>query len=248
MDLLLEATHVAEQRHFWFHGFRSFVAPLLDRAAAGRPGLRLLDCGCGTGANLKMLGAYGRAWGFDLTWTGLAFARRAGRTRIAQASVTHAPFADATFDVLTSFDVLYCLDERAERAALSEMYRLLKPGGHAIINVPAMSLLRGGHSVISREVRRYDRRGLRASLAQTGFRIEHLSYTNATLFPLILAVRVAQRARGVESPDKALLEIMVPPAAINGSLKALLSVEALLLRVVPMPFGSSLLCLARKPA
>ena len=80
MDRLLEATARAERDHFWFHGFRRFVAPLLERATAGRRDPLILDCGCGTGNNLTMLRRYGRACGIDITWSGLAYARRRGET------------------------------------------------------------------------------------------------------------------------------------------------------------------------
>ena len=72
MDHLLRATAIAESRHFWFRGFRYFVAPLLERAAGGRSDLRILDCGCGTGNNLELLARFGQAYGFDLTASGLA--------------------------------------------------------------------------------------------------------------------------------------------------------------------------------
>ena len=116
MDLLLEATRRAEREHFWFKGFRAFVAPLVARAAAAHPPRRLLDCGCGTGVNLPMLAQYGTAYGFDLTWTGLKFAKDHGTHRLAQASVVHVPFRDDAFDVVTCFDVLQCLPPR-HRAA-----------------------------------------------------------------------------------------------------------------------------------
>ena len=62
------------------------------------------------------------------------------------------------------------------------MFRLTRPGGYALINVAAMNVLRGDHSVLSREVRRYSRADLRSRLAGAGFTIERLTYTNVSLF------------------------------------------------------------------
>lgn len=248
MDHLLRATARAEATHFWFRGFRGFVIPLLQRAAAGRTDLRLLDCGCGTGNNLAMLERVGRAYGFDLTPIGLQIGREAGRTRLARASVTAVPFPGASFDIVTSFDVLYSLADADENLAASEMFRVLKPGGAAIINVAAMESLRGDHSVLSREIRRYSRRSLAALLTRHGFVIERITYTNAVLFPPMALARALQRARGLSAEDQADQEITVPAAPINAVLSAALAVEGLWLRVGSNPFGSSLLCLARKPA
>ena len=151
MEHLLRATAEAETRHFWFRGFRSFVTPLLDSAMSGQSDARLLDCGCGTGANLELLSRFGRAFGFDLSETGLRLGRQAGRMYLARASVDAAPFPAGRFDLVTSFDVLYSLDDTAERSAIAEMFRMLKPGGFVVINVAAMRALRGDHSVLSRE-------------------------------------------------------------------------------------------------
>jgi SAM-dependent methyltransferase len=247
VEHLLRATARAETRHFWFRGFRAFVTPLLQIAAAARPGPRLLDCGCGTGANVEWLGTFGRAYGFDLTEIGLRIGREAGRTRLVRATVTAVPFPTASFDIVTSFDVLYSLQDDDERAAIAEMYRLLKPGGFAIVNVAAMHVLRGDHSVLSREVRRYSREELRARIERAGFVIQRLTYTNATLFPPLALARLIQRRRGLRGESEADAEISVPAAPINAMMTAVMRVEALWLRRFDAPFGSSLLCLARKP-
>ena len=247
VEHLLRATARAETRHFWFRGFRAFVMPLLQHAAAGRPDTRLLDCGCGTGANVELLDTFGRAYGFDLAETGLRIGREAGRTRLARATVAAVPFPTAAFDIVTSFDVLYSLADRDEQAAIAEMYRLLKPGGFAIVNVAAMRMLRGDHSVLSREVRRYGRGELRTRMERAGFLVERLTYTNATLFPALAIARLIQRRRGLRREPEADAEISVPPAPINAIMTGVMRLEALWLRAFDAPFGSSLLCLARKP-
>ena len=247
MEHLLRATARAEARHFWFRGFRHFVAPLLSRAAGGRRDLRLLDCGCGTGNNLALLDQFGRAFGFDLTAVGLRIGRESGRRRLARATVTAVPFPDQAFDIVSSFDVLYSLAAPDEHAAIQEMYRVLKPGGALIVNVAAMESLRGDHSVLSREVRRYSRRSLRAALERGGFTVERLTYTNAVLYPAMALARALQRARGLSGEEQADQEITVPSAPVNAALSAALWLESRWLRVVDNPVGSSLLCLARKP-
>lgn len=224
------------------------VRPFVARAAQHAASPLLLDCGCGTGNNLLLLGEFGRATGFDLTRSGLSMARARGESRIAQASVASIPFPDATFDVVTSFDVLYCLDTHCEHRAVEEMWRVLKPGGGLVVNVAAMPILRGNHSILSAELRRYTRSGLRALLEHSGFAVERITYTNASLFPLMLAVRTVQRVMGLAPAEDALAEISVPHEPINAVLSAALQVEAAALRAVDLPFGSSLLCLARKPA
>ncbi|HEX4345931.1 MAG TPA: class I SAM-dependent methyltransferase [Vicinamibacterales bacterium] len=251
MDELLRATADAEARHFWFRGFRLFVSPFLKQAAGGRRGGLLLDCGCGTGANLTLLAELGRAYGFDLAESGLRIGRARGQTRTARASVAAIPFPSGRFDVVTSFDVLYSLDASVERAAAAEMFRVLKPGGAAVVNVAAMQMLRGNHSVLSHEVRRYSRASLGALLTGAGFAVERITYTNASLFLPMLAARALQRARGLSASDSAASateEITVPPAPVNALLTGVLSLESAWLSLGNSPFGSSLLCLARKPA
>ena len=248
MDHLLRATSLAEARHFWFKGFRFFVAPLLREATRGVARPMLLDCGCGTGANVELLDRYGHAFGFDLTPTGLQIGRQLGRTRLARATVAAVPFPSQAFDVVTSFDVLYSLEEPVEHAAVHEMYRLIRPGGYALVNVAAMELLRGDHSVLSREVRRYSRASLERLLTGAGFEVVRLTYTNTSLFLPMVLVRAMQRVRGLSPEDHAQQDITVPPGPVNAILTAMLRVESWWLRAFDAPFGSSLLCLARKPA
>jgi SAM-dependent methyltransferase len=245
---LLRATAQAEARHFWFRGFRAFITPFVIDATSGRTGVRILDCGCGTGANVALLGGFGRAYGFDLSEAGLRIGHEAGRTRLARASVTAVPFPTAAFDLVTSFDVLYSLQTPDEQAAVKEMYRLIRPGGYALVNVAALEMLRGDHSVLSREVRRYSRGSLRALLGSAGFTVERMTYTNAALFLPMALVRAVQRLRGLSSERDAQREISLPPAPINAVLSGVLLLESLWVRRFDSPIGSSLLCLARKPA
>jgi ubiquinone/menaquinone biosynthesis C-methylase UbiE len=248
MDQLLDATARAEREHFWFRGFRRFVAPLLARAVADVAAMsspRILDCGCGTGNNLCLLREYGRPCGIDLTLSGLAYARKQGERLVAQASALSLPFPDEAFDLVTSFDVIYAFDDAMAATALREMCRVLRPGGSLVLNVAALPALRGNHSVLGGEVQRYTRSGLRRHLEQAGFSVRRLTYTNFAILPMIAAVRFSQRLRqgDHELSDS---EMTVPSAPVNLALSGLLTLESYALRVVDMPLGSSLLALGKK--
>jgi SAM-dependent methyltransferase len=248
MDALLERTFQAEQRHFWFRGFKKFVAPLIEEATAGLTRPRLLDAGCGTGANLTFLANYGVPFGIELFWRGLQFGRGRGLKRLVQGSVTHLPCPSDSVDVVLSFDVLYCLQDNAEQAAIAEMFRVLRPGGSVVVNVAALEMLKGDHSALGGEVRRYTTGELRDKLERAGFRVERITYTNASLFPLTAAVRAMQRMRGVKPVEESEGDFLVPPAPINALFSAVLSIESKLIGLgINMPIGSSVLCLARKP-
>ena len=248
MDTLLERTFEAEQRHFWFRGFKRFVAPLIEEATAGRSNPKLLDAGCGTGANLPFLQRYGTAFGLELFWRGIQLGNRHGLPRLVQGSVTHLPLPDASIDVVLSFDVLYCLETPAEQAAMHEMFRVLKRGGFVVINVAALEMLKGDHSALGGEVRRYTKRELGDKLRRVGFDVKRLTYTNASLFPIAATVRALQRFRGIKSDQNNKGDFYIPPAPINAIFSGVLALESRLVAAgIDMPVGSSLLCLAQKP-
>jgi SAM-dependent methyltransferase len=165
MDDLLELTGRAEATHFWFRGFRQFVSPLLADLADGRRDLRLIDCGCGTGNNLRLLTPYGRAIGFDVTHGGSLTTRRSGCPSV-QADITRIPFASGVFDVATSFDVLQCVE--SDDDAVREMARIIKPGGAVVLTLAALDVLRGDHAEAWHEVRRYTPSSARRLIERAG--------------------------------------------------------------------------------
>jgi SAM-dependent methyltransferase len=251
MDDLLDLTSRVEATHFWFRGFRRFVAPAIADLAGGRRDLYLLDCGCGTGHNLAtLLRPYGHTFGFDLTQAGLAYARAAG-LRLARADMGAIPFQSGRFDVVTSFDVMQYARDDAH--VLREMARVLKPGGGLVVTAAALDVLRGGHAGTWPEVRRYTTGRMRSIVEGAGLQVRHLTYLFASLFPAMLAVRAMGRAGGTNeatgtgkaSGDD--WEMHVPPAPINAAVTGMLAVEAALSRRIPMPVGSSVLVVAVKP-
>ena len=245
MDRMLAATAVAEDRHFWFVGLRRNARLMLAQAGV-TPDLSLIvDCGAGTGRNLDWLSEFGPAVGVDLTPLALEVGRRAGR-RLARGSVTQLPFPSSTADLATSFDVLYCLDDNAEAQALREMWRVLKPGGVALINAAALNMLRGSHSTLTAERRRYTPKQLRARLEAAGFAVERVSFTNMCLFPPVLAVRGLQQLTG-RAGDASDTDLAVPSLPVNIFFDRCLALENRLLAAINLPIGTSVMAVARKP-
>lgn len=241
---MLAATATAEDRHFWFKGLRRSARLVLDAELRGRRLHHILDCGCGTGRNLDWLSNYGSVAGVELSSTGLAVAK-AHKRPVIQGSVTHLPIADGSVDLATSFDVLYCLSDDAERMALAEMARVLRRQGLALFNVAALDILHGSHSTLTMEVRRYTKARVRARLEAAGLQVIRLTFANFATFPLTLAVRWSDRLRGMAAVAST-SDLDVPAAPVNAVLDLALRAEALAMRVVDLPIGSSLLCLARK--
>ena len=252
MDDLLDLTSRVEATHFWFRGFRRFVAPAVHEIAGTRRDLRLLDCGCGTGYNLvSLLHPYGRAFGFDLTPGGLMHAKATGFP-VARADMSRIPFQSGRFDIVTSFDVFQYVQD--DFAVMKELARVLKPGGGLVVTAAALDVLRGGHAGTWPEVRRYTTSRMRAIVEGAGLQVHRLTYLFASLFPAMLAVRMMGRDAGQSGtgssdppagPDTD-WEMQVPSAPINTALAWMLSGEAALSRHIPMPVGSSVLVVATK--
>jgi SAM-dependent methyltransferase len=162
-----------------------------------------------------------------------------------RGSVAALPLADASVDLATSFDVLYCLDDDVERRALAEMFRVLRPGGFAVFNVAALDMLHGSHSALTQEIRRYTKLRLRERLQAAGFIVERMTFTNMTLFPMALALRGFERMTG-RANEASESDLEVPAAPVNALLDLALRAEAMALRAIDLPIGTSLMAVGRK--
>jgi len=241
---MLEATLDAEDSHFWFRGLRRYARYLLEDAAGSGRLMRIVDCGAGTGRNLDWLTRYGPAIGIERSSFGLASGHARGR-RMVGGSVDALPLPDACADLVTSFDVLYCLPDATERRAIEEMWRVLRPNGLLLVNAAALGVLKGSHSTLTHEERRYSKASLSARLTRAGFQIERITFTNLTLFPPALLKRGLERLTGRAATASA-SDLSVPPAPINRLFDLALAVEATALRFVDLPVGTSILAVARK--
>lgn len=232
----------AEEAQWWYAGQRAIATALLAPLLPGREGLRLLDAGCGTGYNLLELGRLGRATGVDLSTDALAFCRARG-VRALRASVLALPFADATFDAVTSFDVLYHAWVSDDRAAARELARVLRPGGALLVRVPALRALWGAHDTEVQSRHRYTKGELVALLEGAGLRVRRASYCNSILFPVLFGRRTLDRILRREGSDVGFL-----PAPLEWAFRRALLAEAALVRAgASFPVGASVAAVASKP-
>src|SRR5918998_2562281 len=169
-----------EGSHWWYIGRRriisSFVREICSRIRDRRP--KILDVGCGTGANLVMLGEFGEAHGIDVSHDALSFCQERGLENVKHGAAEELPYEDGTFDLVTALDVVEHLDD--DLAGLSEMRRVLRPGGRVLLFVPAFMFLWGLQDEVSNHRRRYRLSQLRRVLEKAGFQIERTTYANIT--------------------------------------------------------------------
>ncbi len=237
------AIYTVEDRHWWYAGMTRISRTLLAAAYPNRRDLRILDAGCGTGGALSSLARFGAVTGSDISPLALAYSRARGHSTLSQASVTALPYAAASFDLVTSFDVLYHRAVGDPRIALGEFRRVLRPGGRVLLRLPAYDWLRGGHDAVVHTARRFTTGTLAKSLRETGFVIERLTYANTLLFPLAAAKRLLERP----SPaGPAQSDVAPNPTWLDAALSLPLAVEAAWLRRRDLPFGLSVVALAQR--
>ncbi len=234
-----------ETRHWWYAGMRRVALAVLGSALQDQPPLRILDAGCGTGGTTVELRRFGSVVGIDLVWDALQPARSRGLTSLTRGSIEDLPFATASFDVVTSFEVIYHLGVGSDDDALRELRRVLKPAGLLLLRVPAHDWLRGEHDRLVHTRHRYSRTEVVDKLTAAGFAVERVSWANSLLFAPAVAKRLLERHNG---PAEASGEpdLWQPPGPLNALLESTIAVEGLAIpRGLPLPFGLSVLALAR---
>ena len=233
-----------EERHWWYTGMRRVAMAVLSARLDGRHNLKLLDAGCGTGGTTVDLRRFGEVVGIDLAWEALEPARGRGLKQLARSSIESLPFASGSFDVVTSFEVVYHLGVANDVCAFQEIRRVLKRDGIFLLRVPGHDWLRGQHDRLVHTRHRYTPDEVAGKLEAASFSIEQLTWANALLFPPAVAKRLLERFGG-ESAD-AEPDLWQPPTPINAVLESAIAVEALALpRGLPLPFGLSVLAVAR---
>ena len=188
---------------------------------------------------------------------------------MTRADIRRMPFPDGCFDVVTAMDVVEHIDDDA--AAMREIARVLRPGGALLATVPAYKSLWSEHDVALPHYRRYTAHSLRRLIGGAGLSVVKMSYAVSALFPAIWAYRSVNRmigrmrgAANVTSTNGRIAppavaassgsdhapqaDLVQVPAAINSILLGLQKAEASFVRRSALPFGVTVVAVARKAA
>jgi len=238
-----EIMNRVEDKHWWFVGRRaileSFLGTIRNELKTQNSKLKILDVGCGTGANLEMLANFGEPEGVDVSDDALEFCKAKG-LKVHKGLAEELPFEDESFDVVTALDVVEHLDD--DIGGLREMNRVMKKSGRALIFVPAFMWLWGVQDDVSNHRIRYTKKQIVERLEKSGFEIERATYANWTFFAPILAGRTLMKITGIK-PES---ENNVNVSALNGIFGKIFSAEKLWLKNFDFPFGVSIVITARK--
>lgn len=229
-----------EERFWWHVATREALDHEIRAALQSRDSSRILDVGCGTGFNVQFLSKYGNAMGLDYAAEAMQLCREQC-IPFVRASAMSLPFQDEVFDLVSLIDVIYHAWVTDDVALLRESWRVLKPNGVIVIHVAALECFRRPSDDLCYTRHRYSRPELVHKLRQAGFDVQRCTYRNLVLAPLALASKVLS-GRGVNPED----ELKLPPEWLNKTMLALLRAENAIMHMVNLPFGVSLMALARK--
>lgn len=237
---LYKKFYEVETSHWWFSVRKLIVADMVHSIASMPPGSKVLDVGCGTGAMLMMFSKEFDAYGTDTSPIAIEYCRKRGLTNAFCCTLESFPHPEMRFELLTMLDVLEHIKD--EGAVLRAAHQKLIPGGRILLTVPAYKYLWSIHDDLNHHQRRYVKSQLVDVLQANGFAVDFVSYFNTILFPSAFVGRIAKKL--IKPTHDTTLNIPVSP--INSLLRTIFSFERLLLRKTSLPFGLSLIAVARR--
>jgi SAM-dependent methyltransferase len=239
MDEKLHQTYRRiEKTHWWFVGRRQLALDFLEKQ---KPGADILDFGCNAGFLVDFLRQRGwRTQGCDKSADAIAFGRAQGITDLRVSDTDSLPFSDEQFDAVFCLDVLEHLAD--DRIGMAEIRRILKPGGQALITVPAFKFLWGLQDKVSHHFRRYRLKDLKNLAGQKGLKIKRASYFNFFLFLPIALARFWQKI----SKPRRISDFELNNSFINWLFKTIFLGEIKLLRHFYFPWGVSIFIVLQK--
>jgi SAM-dependent methyltransferase len=243
LDVYKRVYNLYTQGHWFFKGRNRIIQNIVNKIyKSSSKDPIILDIGCSTGIITKDLLSKGfNIFGIDNEDKALEFCTNVGLNgRVIKADIYNLPFLAKSFDCVTAFDVMEHLDDLV---ALRQIKRVLRPNGKVLLICPAYHWLWSKKDIVYHHKRRYCKSDLNVILENSGFIVERCSYFNFFLFPVfIIAVLSDKYLAALNSKFDFLKPV---PFFINVILTKLMFLEAFLVDRYGLPFGSSLICLAR---
>jgi SAM-dependent methyltransferase len=232
-----------EDSYWWHVGRRRIIFRILEKYSHTYK-QDILDIGCGTGGNYALLNQYGNVHGLDNAPEAITYCEEKGIPNISLGACEDMPYGNKSFDWIVALDVLEHLED--ENMALGEFSRVLRPKGRLLLTVPAYAFIWSGHDEVLHHQRRYVRKQLKRLLEENGYSVHMISYMITFLAPVIIGVRLAERVTKRFMNINQKTSYIIPPKGINRFFIKLLHVEGRILKHIALPFGTSIICVARK--
>ncbi len=240
INITYDVESKVETFHWWFVVRRKLLKSLLSSLNL-KKNCTVLDIGCGTGSNLRMVGASGfNVIGLDRSTYALSLTKKKLNFPLISGDLNRLPIRPKSVGIIVAMDIFEHLEN--DLNGIHEIYQALKKEGILILTVPAFSFLWGVQDIITDHKRRYSKREILNKLRREGFEVKRASYFNFFLFfPVLLARWLI---RFLKLRVKSENEINSP--LINSILKVIFSMEPYILRYFSFPFGVSIFCIAEK--
>lgn len=229
-----------EETHWWYRALHRLIFQTLKTELPDWREKKILDVGCGTGSILKQLGNPEKNVGVDLAPEAISFCRERGLNNVRQADISALPFSNASFDAVICSSVLYHQWVQDVAGAVTEMHRVLQPGGLLLINVPAFRFLHSAHDEAVMTARRFRKNEIRCLLVDNSFAIRRLTYWTTLLFPLAIVARTLGRSKMGRDFDSAQTSLT------HRFFGEIMAFELALLKKISLPFGVALFAVAKK--
>jgi SAM-dependent methyltransferase len=235
----IAAMATVEREHWWFRAKRALVADQLTRF--GVEAGPVLDVGCGTGGLLEAFGAQRTMIGAEVDELALRLAAgTVPAARLVRATATDVPLRDGAVVAATALDVVEHLDD--DLVALRELGRVAGDG-LVVVAVPAYPWAWSDHDVRLGHRRRYTRRTLEAAATAAGLEVLRSTYFHSWLAPVAFVVRRTPAGRLLRGSAE---EASFVHPVVNRLLVLVTALERRLLRRRDLPFGLSVLVVARR--
>lgn len=224
--------------HFWFKGKTELIRVLLGKSIGPKRDLQILTVGAGTGEDLFILKEFGRICAIDIDENALKLIPTDLVAEKRYADACNLPYEENAFDLVVALDVIEHIQD--DKKAVSEILRVLKPGGKFIMTVPAFNILFSAHDKALNHCRRYNRKSLNDILFD--FANKKCGYWFFFLFLPAAFFRLLTKNKKSEPSTKNKF-----PGVLNFAFYLILKLECLFIRMgMVFPFGLTLYAVAQK--